>query len=627
MRMSQKVAASGLILALGAAGYGIFALGKTSTAAAQRKAAEAQSSLVDLMPLKTAQQLAQLADTPEEQELAKDALRISDRELDLSFNIALQDAEAHPPELSREAKEIQKQLQKAQKIQQAVQAQVDQMTTELAKAPLSKKEALQDQLDLAKANLDVASNDVDDAKRDLTDAGGNPHDRIAQMKQQHEEADKARAAAEEKFPSEAPEQLGIVHRIQQWTALNAKKNLLRRGKTEADGLIASLTEQHNTLSAQVDAEKFNSPDLAAHSKLADEMSGTGPAADKAANSVTESVRKTRTATEAKAALATTKAITADQHNLTGLDKRIDNEKELSETYGQWMDRVSERQRAVVRRILIGTAIVLGIALFGLFFGTWLEKLLGKTSLDHRQMQTLKATARVTVQVVAVLLILLVIFGPPNQLGTFLGLAGAGLTVALKDFIVGFLGWFVLMGKNGIRLGDWVEINGVTGEVVEIGLFHTVLLETGNWTDSGHPTGRRVTFTNSYAIEGHYFNFSTSGQWLWDELQVVLPTGEDPYPVIDAIQKRVLAETEATAKRAAQELKSAAGNRDIGLFSAEPSINLRPVLGGVELSVRYITQANQRFQLRTKLNQAAVELLGNRAISATPVTASAPKASA
>jgi small-conductance mechanosensitive channel len=216
--------------------------------------------------------------------------------------------------------------------------------------------------------------------------------------------------------------------------------------------------------------------------------------------------------------------------------------------------------------------------------------------------------------------LLVIFGPPSQLGTFLGLAGAGLTVALKDFIIGFLGWFVLMGRNGIRLGDWVEINGVTGEVVEIGLFHTVLLETGNWTDSGHPTGRRVTFTNSYAIEGHYFNFSTSGQWLWDELQVVLPTGEDPYPLIDAIQKRVLEATHENAKAAAVELKGAAGNRDIGLFSAEPSINLRPVLGGVELSVRYITQANQRFQLRTKLNQAVVDVLGKGRTAALPPAA-------
>ena len=54
--------------------------------------------------------------------------------------------------------------------------------------------------------------------------------------------------------------------------------------------------------------------------------------------------------------------------------------------------------------------------------------------------------------------------------------------------------------------------------------------------SGHPTGRRVTFTNGFAVEGHYFNFSTSGQWLWDELQIVLPAGQNPYPVADAIEK-------------------------------------------------------------------------------------------
>jgi hypothetical protein len=527
----------------------------------------------------------------------------------LSFNIALQDAAAHPPELSPEMREIQKRLQKAQQLQTALQAQTGQLAAELAKAPANRKDALQDQLDLAKASLDVAGNDVDDAKRDLTDAGGNLHDRIEQMKQEHEEADKI-ADAEQKFPNPASEQLGIVHRIAQWIALNAKRNLLQRGKSEADKLVAALKGQHNALSAQVETEKMNSPDTAAHSKMADSANG-GTSADSAVDAATKSVRKTRTAAESQAALATTRAITADQRNLAAFDKRMDNEKELSETYTQWMDLVSERQHAVARQILIGATIILAIALIGLFFNTWLEKLLGRTTLDHRQVQTLKATARLAVQVVAVLLILLVIFGPPNQLGTFLGLAGAGLTVALKDFIVGFLGWFVLMRKNGIRPGDWVEINGVTGEVIEIGLFHTVLLETGNWTDSGHPTGRRVTFTNSYAIEGHYFNFSTSGQWLWDELQVVLPTGEDPYPMIDAIQKCVVEATQATAKEAAKELRSAAGNRDVGSFSAEPAINLRPVLGGIELSVRYITQANQRSQLRTKLNQAAVDLLGKR----------------
>src|SRR5439155_24543197 len=124
------------------------------------------------------------------------------------------------------------------------------------------------------------------------------------------------------------------------------------------------------------------------------------------------------------------------------------------------------------------------------------------------------------------------FRSAEPVGTIPGLAGAGLTVALKDFIVGFFGWFVLMGRNGIRLGDWVKINGVTGEVVELGMFHTVLLETGNWTDSGPPTGRRVTFTNSCAIEGHHFNFSTSGRCLWDELTLALVSSQIPSSIVE-----------------------------------------------------------------------------------------------
>jgi small-conductance mechanosensitive channel len=624
LRAPQKIAAAALVLALAATAYGIFLLGHASTVSAKKKAAASENALVDQTPFKTAQQLAQTADTHEEQEVAKEVLRLSDYELDLSFAVALQDAEAHPPDLSAEAKEIQQRLQKGQKLQQALQTQVDQLTAQIAKATGQRKAYLEDQLDMAKASLDVANNDVDDANRDLTDAGGNQRERIEKMKESHEEADKARKDPDKIFPQPSEDKLGLVHRFQQWSALNAKKKLLQSGKSEADILVASLSEQHHALAAQLDAEKFNSPDLAAHSKLAQQSAPDSGAASAESTiaAVAGSIAKSRSAEEKKSVLATTNAITLDQKNLASLDKRVDNEKELSQNYAQWLDLVSDRQRLILRRILAGTAIVLGIALIGLFFNSWLEKILGKVPIDRRQMQTLRATARVSVQVVAVLMVLLVIFGPPSNLGTFIGLATAGLTVALKDFIVGFLGWFVLMGKNGIRLGDWVEINGVTGEVVEIGLFHTVLLETGNWTDSGHPTGRRVTFTNSYAIEGHYFNFSTSGQWLWDELQVVLPTGEDPYPMIEAIQKRVLEATQESAKSAAQEWKSAAGNRDIGSFSADPSINVKPVLGGVELSVRYITQANQRYQLRTRLNQAAVELLGKRGLTRPPSPAAA-----
>jgi small-conductance mechanosensitive channel len=163
----------------------------------------------------------------------------------------------------------------------------------------------------------------------------------------------------------------------------------------------------------------------------------------------------------------------------------------------------------------------------------------------------------------------------------------------------------------------VEINGVTGEVVQIGPFHTVLLETGNWTDSGHPTGRRVTFTNSFAVEGHYFNFSTTGQWLWDELQFVLPAGQDPYPMVEAIQKKVEEATRESAQQAEEEWRAAATSREMSGFSAASAMSVKPVVGGIEVAIRYITRANERHMLRTKLYHAAIELLGGKAGQVSP----------
>ena len=116
---------------------------------------------------------------------------------------------------------------------------------------------------------------------------------------------------------------------------------------------------------------------------------------------------------------------------------------------------------------------------------------------------------------------------PRETPTILGLATAAFTIALQDFILAFLGWFVLIGKNGIHVGDWVEINGVGGEVTEVGLFSTTLLETGTIADRGLPTGRRITFMNGFAIRGQYFNFSTTGQWMWDEIHLTFQRPENP----------------------------------------------------------------------------------------------------
>ena len=264
---------------------------------------------------------------------------------------------------------------------------------------------------------------------------------------------------------------------------------------------------------------------------------------------------------------------------------------------------------MINRALKSIAAILIVVLVALLLARWIEYVVStRATIDRRRTQTLYMVARVSLQVLSVLVILLIMFGPPDNLGTFLGLAGAGLTVALKDFIIGFIGWFVLMGKNGIRIGDLVEINGVTGEVVELGMFYTVLLETGDWSDSGHPTGRRVTFMNGFAIEGHYFNFSTSGRWLWDEVRIAVPAGIDPYPIVESIESRSRSHVRERAKAAA-EWKEARRAPHMDAIAVAPSINLKPISGGVEIVARYITHVAEREELKAKLYRTAIEMLG------------------
>ena len=155
--------------------------------------------------------------------------------------------------------------------------------------------------------------------------------------------------------------------------------------------------------------------------------------------------------------------------------------------------------------------------------------IGRVVSESRRAGTLETIATLAIEACALVALLFVLLGVPEQAPTILGLTGAGLTVVFQDFHPrAFFGWFVLMGKNGIRVCDWVEISGVGGEVSEIGLFRTTLLETGNWTSRGHPTGRRVTMINSFAIRGQYFNFTTHGQWMWDEIKLTVGSAAAAY---------------------------------------------------------------------------------------------------
>jgi small-conductance mechanosensitive channel len=556
-----------------------------------------QHSLVDQRPLLTARRMAALAGTSEEQALAHQAEKVGDHEVDLAFFDALRTAQQNPPALSPEAKNVAERKNKAEQTLKEDQENIASLTRKLAAAPEAQKDNLQDQIDVAKAQMDLDQDELDDAAEDLEQAGGDPQSKIKRLQEEHEAGDhNVAAAGSAENPHEADYQARTLLNVSRaWLALREKKKQLEDARQETIDKQQYLTKRHADLAAQVEKDKQSRDAVKEQAKG---FAKTG----KAAGSRDESKAA------AKAALDSLKQYTLDQRNLADRGRRLLDEQELSDTYSSWIGLVEDRERAALHNVIEGLLWIL-LVLVGVYLAHRLiENLFTGMTAENKRIDTLRAVVKFAAQAVGAIVIAFIIFGLPTQTTTVLGLAGAGLTVAMKDFIVGFFGWFVLMGRNGIRVGDWVEINGVAGEVVEIGLLKTILLETGNWTDAGHPTGRRVSFVNSFAIEGHFFNFTTSGQWMWDELELSIPGDQNPYGVIDGLQKLVEKETEDNAHKAEAEWSQSTTHYRVKAFSAEPAISVKPSGSGVEVKVRYITRAYDRHETRKRLYGAVVELM-------------------
>lgn len=574
----------------------------------------AGEQLIDQGPLNTARALAALASTPEERDLAKNALRLSDHEIDIAFTAALS-AASHEPG-AKANPHIQARIDRAQAQIDALKARVQSLTTQAAHAQPSQQTRLQGQLALAEAQLDLAQNELVDAQDDMARQGGGVYARLQRQWAEHQATEhsngKTRISSAAGSAQAATPTRSLISRGKYWASLRSKRSELGQAQRAVVVKINALTGRHNAIQAHVQAAQQTKTTaelpLATHAKT--------PGASNPVNSQ-------RTATS----LTELHELSRDEASLTALDHRIQDLRDLSKVYATWTSLVTTRQRTAMHLLLRSAFWIFLVLLIVSVTGRLINHLFDRIRLERKQKMTLRGVVHFTVQMIGALVILIVIFGSPSHMSTVLGLLGAGLAVALKSFVVAFFGWFVLMGRNGIQVGDWVEINGVRGEVLEIGLMRTILLETGNWTDPGHPTGRQVAFLNNYAVEGYYFNFSTAGQWMWDQLAVLIPAGRDPYSAVKAILALVKKET-GDARHAGAEWQRAARHCGVRSFSAEPEITVKPTDAnvqtdtGVELVVRYMTRANECYDVRNRLSHAIVKLLqpakSLQGISAPPV---------
>src|ERR1700746_1255486 len=535
------------------------------------------SGVVDQRPWQTAATLAALAQSAEERELAREAKRLADHEVDQAFSQSLRQASLEKPNLSGKALALQQRVTELQETIRNDQARIASLSAGAGNRPASAVSDGSD-LEIAKAQLGLDQNELTDSIEDLARESGDQR-----VKLQQELA--ARQAAMQQYKDSASKDDGqtavasaeqyttLAQQLSTWRSLRNRKQLIAQAEQSARADVVALT--------------------ADQARLKTEAVGLG---DK---TVAESSYKR---------IERLGKINAQKNIQSILNDRLGAQQQLAALYRRWGEQVEIQRKIVVHLILQSLAWIAAICILVILAGWALQLALEKMVRDPRQKQTLKTVLNLGAQLVGLLLILLTIFGVPRQMPTILGLATAGLTVVFQDFILAFCGWFVLMGPNGVRVRDWVEIDGVGGEVAQLGLFRTWLLETGNWTANGHPTGRRVSFLNGYAIRGKYFNFSTVGQWMWDEIRVSVPPGTSIHPLIENIYESTVKITEADAKMAEAEWKRVTHEEGSPQFSAMPSVNLRPAGAGVDIVIRYITRAGVRVETRNHLFGLIVELM-------------------
>jgi small-conductance mechanosensitive channel len=535
--------------------------------------------IVDQRPWQTAQTLAELAVSAEERELAREAERLADHEVDQAFAQSLRQASAEPRELKGEALALQKRVAELQVTVKEDQARVSALTAKAGPNGSADMQAADD-LELAKAQLNLDQSELSDSLEDLARDSGDQRGKIQQELTAREaemkkyDAQVASGDGETAVVSSG-EYTTLASQIAAWWAQRSRAQLIKQAEGLARADVAALTEDHARLEAE--AKALESSDAGAKKP--------GPGRVKELE---------RMATQ--------------RYVLSVVNDRLGAQQQLVALYGKWGDQVELQHKMVIHLMLQSLGWIAGIVVLMLLVGWGLQVMLERMSRDIRQKRTMRTILNLATQVVGLVLILLVIFGMPRQMPTILGLATAGLTVVFQDFILAFCGWFVLMGRNGIRVGDWVEIDGTGGEVVEIGLFRTWLLETGNWTANGHPTGRRVSFLNGFAIRGKYFNFSTAGQWMWDEIKVNIPPGAESAALIQKIREAAVKATEDDATMAEAEWKRVTHEEGTPQFSPKPSVDVRPAGNGVDIVVRYVTRAGVRLETRNRLFSAVVDLM-------------------
>jgi small-conductance mechanosensitive channel len=267
--------------------------------------------------------------------------------------------------------------------------------------------------------------------------------------------------------------------------------------------------------------------------------------------------------------------------------------------GNWQDAIKAESRQQWRTLLtkLGGLAILIFAVFAV--GEVWRRAIYRYIQETRRRYQFLLLRRIVLWIVIAIVIAFTFASELGSVVTFAGLITAGVAVALQNVIVSVVGYFFLIGKFGIRVGDRVQVSGVTGEVVDIGLVRFHLMELGSGAADLQPTGRVVAFSNSIVFQpsSGLFKQIPGTSFLWHEVNLTFAPEMDYH----VIQQRVTAAADAAFKDYSENMERQRRQMEYSLSSIsaaalKPQVRLHFTASGIEVTVRFPVELHKATEI-------------------------------
>lgn len=256
-----------------------------------------------------------------------------------------------------------------------------------------------------------------------------------------------------------------------------------------------------------------------------------------------------------------------------------------------------------RAIIVGIALLAAYGLYRLVD----RQIRGHVADPEKRLRYRKRVAY-TVAAVVVVLLAIVFFERLRGIGTLLGFIGAGLAIALREYLAAFLAWFYIVGQRNITLGSRIEVAGVRGDVIDIGVFKITLVEVRGEDSGDQSSGRLVTIPNFKILTDPVFHFTSASPFVWDEIEFTV-TFESDWEMAREIVQRIGEEVFEPYRREVE-----AGFRRLESDYAfrygvtSPIVYTTVGASGVHLRLRYLTHVRQRRGNRDAISRQVLRRL-------------------